>query len=269
MLLKCLEKMSKMPLFILLFFCIPFTSSAWGVIGHRVVGEIASVYLTPKAKTEVQKILGTETVALASVWADFIKSDTSFKYLNVWHYIDVEKGLDHSGMKDALQKDTTANAYTKMIFLIRQLKNKKLSQPEKQMYLRLLIHIIGDVHQPFHVSATGDRGGNDIKVLWFNGNSNIHRVWDEQLIEFQQLSYTEYTKAINFTTAKQRSDWQKEPISKWFFDSYKISEELHKELIKPDQKLGFQYNFDHVQTLNQQLLKGGIHLAGILNQIFL
>lgn len=253
---------------VVLFFYLPSQSFAWGLLGHRIVGEIASTYLTPQASKEIKKILGNESLAIASNWADFIKSDTSYKYLSEWHYVDVEKGLNAKGMQAVLQQDTAADAYTRLNFLIKQLKNKSLPLNEKRMYLRLLIHIAGDIHQPFHVSATGDRGGNDIKVSWFGQSSNIHRVWDEQLIEGQELSYTEYTKAINFTTAKQRSAWQKAPISNWFFESYNLSEELHQELKKPDQRLSYEYNFKHIKTVNDQLLKGGVRLAGLLNEIF-
>ncbi|GEO08965.1 endonuclease [Segetibacter aerophilus] len=241
---------------------------AWGMLGHRIVGEIASNYLTSKANREIKKILGNESIAMSSNWADFIKSDSNYRYLNEWHYVNVDKGLNAAQMELALQKDTAASAYTRLNFLIAQLKNKELPQSDKVMYLRLLIHIVGDIHQPFHVSATGDRGGNDIKITWFNEASNAHRLWDEQLIELQQLSYTEYTKAINFSTAMQRSDWQKMPVSNWFFDSYRLSEVLHEELKKPDQKLSYQYNYSHLNTLNEQLLKGGIRLAALLNEIF-
>jgi hypothetical protein len=171
-------------------------------------------------------------------------------------------------MLTVLENDTSANAYNKIVLLTKELKNKNLQQTQKQMYLRLLIHLVGDVHQPFHVSATGDRGGNDIKVTWFSEPSNIHRVWDEQLIDYQKLSYTEYTKAINFTTKNERTEWQQQPLTDWFFQSYTLSEKLHDELKKPDQKLGFLYNFNHIETLNQQLLKGGVRLAGLLNEIF-
>jgi S1/P1 Nuclease len=253
---------------VVLFFYIPSKSFAWGMIGHRIVGEIANSYLTAKASNEIRKILGNESIAIASNWADFIKSDTSFRYLSEWHYVDVDKGLSSKSMQAVLQKDVAPDAYTKLNFLIRQLRNKSLPQKEKQMYLRLLIHIVGDIHQPFHVSAIGDKGGNDIKVSWFGLSSNIHRVWDEQLIEGQELSYTEYTKAINFTTAKQRNSWQRLPVSNWFFESYTLSEKLHEELQKPDLKLGYQYIFMHIKTVNEQLLKGGVRLAGLLNQIF-
>lgn len=252
----------------MIFFYLPYRSIAWGMLGHRIVGEIASTYLTQKARKEVQQILGTESMAIASNWADFIKADTSYKYLNSWHYIDVDSALNYREFQSDLKSDVAADAYTKLNFLVKQLKNKNLPQAKKLMYLRLLIHIAGDIHQPFHVARKGDAGGNDIKVSWFGQPSNIHRVWDEQLIDFQKLSYTEYTAAINHVSNQQKAAWQKQPISKWLFDSYNISEQLHKELQQPDQKLSFQYNFKHIETLNEQLLKGGVHLAGLLNQIF-
>ena len=31
---------------------------------------------------------------------------------------------------------------------------------------------------------------------------------------------------------------------------------------------GYKYNFEHIATVNEQLLKAGVRLAGILNQIF-
>lgn len=251
-----------------LFFYLPFQSMAWGLLGHRIVGEIAAQYLTPKARKAIQQILGTESIAMAGNWADFIKSDTTYKYLNTWHYINVDSTLTYSQMLTYLKTDTTADAYTKLNFLTKNLADKKLTKREKLMYLRLLIHIAEDVHQPFHVSRSGDQGGNEIRVSWFGQSSNIHRIWDEQIIESQKLSYTEYAAAINHVDAKQKNTWQKQPLSKWLFDSYQISEQLHKELKQPGLKLGYEYNFKHLETLNNQLLKGGVHLAALLNQIF-
>jgi hypothetical protein len=251
-----------------LFLYIPHRSFAWGMTGHRIVGEIATSYLSSKAAREIKKILGNESIAMASNWPDFIKSDTNYKYLDAWHYIDIPKTGDNAKLAAAFKKDTSANALNRLDFLVTQLKNKDLPQNEKLMYLRLVIHIVGDIHQPFHVSADGDRGGNDIKVLWFNDPSNIHSVWDSKLIDFQQLSYTEYTKAINYTTPMQKKLWQQSSITDWLSESYQVSEVLHNELREPNQKLSYVYNFNHLKTLNEQLLKGGVRLAGLLNQIF-
>jgi hypothetical protein len=254
-------------IFISLFFYLPFQSMGWGMLGHRIVGQVADSYLTPKARLAVQQILGTESIAMASNWPDFIKSDPAYSYLSSWHYINVQEGLNYPDFQSFLKKDTATDAYTKLNFIIKELKNKGLPKDKKLFYLRLLIHIVGDVHQPLHVSGRA-QGGNQVKVLWFNQQTNLHSVWDEKLIDYQQLSYTEYTKAINHTTAAQRKKWQQEPISKWLYDSYTISEKLFPEITEPDQKLSYRYNFDHIATLNQQLLKGGVRLAGLLNQVF-
>ncbi len=171
---------------------LPLKSMAWGMLGHRIVGEIASSHLTPKAAKEVQKILGNETMALASTWADFIRNDSSYKFLTEWHYADVEKGTAESNVIATMKADTGANAFNKIEFLVAQLKNKSLEQDKKLLYLRMLIHIVGDVHQPFHVSEAGDKGGNDIKVSWFKESSNIHRVWD---LFFQLADHPRKAKA--------------------------------------------------------------------------
>ena len=136
------------------------------------------------------------------------------------------------------------------------------------MYLRLLIHFVGDAHQPLHAGRPGDRGGNDIKVNWFSTPTNLHSIWDESLVNFQQLSYTEFAKAINHTTAQQRKKWQKQPVSEWLIESYFIAEKLYPEIKEANQRLAFEYNFKHVGTVNERLLKGGVRLAGLLNSIF-
>ncbi|HET7898953.1 MAG TPA: S1/P1 nuclease [Flavisolibacter sp.] len=249
-------------------FVVPFYSFAWGVLGHRIVGEIASYYLTPKAKAEIQKILGTESIAISANWADFIKSDSTYNYLSSWHYINLEKGLSKEQVLSYLKADTATDVYTKLNFLVKELKKKNISPDKKQMYLKLIVHFVGDIHQPMHVGRKEDLGGNRVKLTWFNNPTNLHAIWDEALINFQQLSYTEYTAAINHTTAAQVKQWQAAPVSEWIAESYALAQPLYSELTEQNEKLGYEYNFHHIKTLNNQLLKGGVRLAGLLNNIF-
>jgi len=251
-----------------MFLYLPFSSMAWGLLGHRIVGQIADSYLTRHTKKEIFKILGYESVAMASNWADFIKSNPSMSYLSPWHYCDLKGGLNEEEFKTALEKDTSVNAYTKINFLVKELKNKDLEQDKKVMYLRLLIHIVGDIHQPLHVGRPEDQGGNKIKVMWFGTSYNLHSIWDNQLINYQQLSYTEYADAINHTTKAQRKELQQQPLVTWFWESYQLSERVYAGIKEPDQKLDYKYNYDFLEPMNMQLLRGGVHLAGLLNEIF-
>ncbi|MEO7445248.1 MAG: S1/P1 nuclease [Ferruginibacter sp.] len=246
----------------------PFASYSWGVLGHRIVGEIASGYLTPKARLAVANILGTESIAIASNWPDFIKSDTSYKYLASWHYVNLPAGLNAENVYAFLISDTTVNAYNRLNFITLQLKSKKLSQVQKIFYLRLLIHIVGDVHQPLHVGRPEDRGGNSIKVTWFNTPYNLHQIWDNVLINFQQLSYTEYARAINHPTPAQFKLWRSQQAWQWFYHSYQLAEQVYGDVKGPDQKLDYEYNFKYIALLEEQLLMGGVHLATVLNDIY-
>jgi hypothetical protein len=253
----------------IVFSVISISSFAWwGQTGHRVVAEIADSYLNNKARKAIREILGTESIAISSNWADFIKSDSTYNYLNAWHYINVKQGLSQTEFNTILDKDTATDAYTKLNFLIAELKNKQLPLEKKQMYLRLLIHIAGDIHQPLHVGRLEDLGGNRVRVLWFGDSTNLHSVWDEKLIESQKLSYTEYANAINHSTKTERQQWQQQSINEWFFESYQLAGKIYNGITQPNQRLSFRYNFDYVEMLNSQLLKGGIRLAGLLNSIF-
>lgn len=252
---------------LVLFLYLPFSGTAWGVLGHRIIGQIADTYINKSAKKEIYKILGNESVAITSNWPDFIKSDPAYKYLDPWHYINLKAGLSETELKNYLATDTVTDAYTKINWLTAELKNKELETEKKIFYLRLLIHIVGDIHQPLHIGRVEDRGGNGIKVNWFRDPSNLHTVWDSKLIDFQQLSYSEYVNSINFTTKALRKEWQAEPVSEWIWQSYRHAEKIYAD-IKPDANLSYEYNFKFISVVNQQLLKGGVHLAGLLNEIF-
>ncbi len=260
-------KLLKKLIFGIALFAAPMAVSAWGTQGHRITGQIANYYLTAKARIAIKKILGNESLAMASNWADFIKSDTSYKYLSSWHYVDFARPMGYPEMVEFLEHDNNTDAYTKMKFLIAELKKKDLSAKNKLMYLRLLIHIAEDLHQPMHTAHDDDQGGNAVKLTWFGKQTNLHSVWDTELVNFQELSYTEYATAINHTTIAQRAKWQKDPITRWIFESNQLAEKIYANT-KPDDKLSYNYNFKFIDTVNQQLLKGGVRLAGLLNEIF-
>lgn len=260
-------KSIKKTILIALISYFPLNAMAWGLLGHRVVGEIAQSYLSKKAGREVKKILGHESLAMASNWADFIKSEPSYNYLGNWHYINLPAGLSSDQIQNSLQKDTATNVYTKIRFLSTELKNNSLDQDKKVMYLRLLIHFVGDLHQPMHTGRFEDLGGNRVQLIWFGQSTNLHRLWDSDLIESQELSYTEYARSLNFIDKSRLFQLQNEDVNIWVEDSYRISQKIYANVNSGD-KLGYRYIYDNLAVADQQLLKGGVHLAGLLNNIF-
>lgn len=247
---------------------LPVQTMAWGANGHRISGQIADSYLTPKARAAIKAILGNESIAMTSNWADFIKSDPKYSYLYNWHFINIEKEVSSAEMQDILKHDTIADAYTKINYLVGELKKKNQPKDSKLLALRMLIHIVEDIHQPLHTGHLSDKGGNDVKLTWFNNPTNLHSIWDSQLIDFQQLSYTEYTAWINHTTTAQRKEWQKAPLSEWLLESNHLAAKIYAS-VKDDEKVNvYRYNYEYIGMLNNQLVKGGVRLAGLLNQIF-
>jgi len=246
---------------------LPLQANAWSMIGHRVVGEVADAYLTAKTKAAVKAILGNESLGMSANWGDFIKSDTAYNYMYNWHFINLDPDMSREAVYQYAETNKAPNLYNKIIDLIAELKRPGLSATQKKLDLRMLVHMIGDLHQPMHTAHKDDLGGNKISVLWFGQKSNIHKVWDEQLVDYQQLSYTEYTKAINHPSAVQLYNWRKSSLKESLFESYSICSKIYST-VKPDDKLSYRYNFDWVNTVNEQLLKGGIRLAKVLNDIY-
>lgn len=261
------NKIKKTCLAIVLIAYLPINAGAWGITGHRVVGQIADSYLTSKARKAVKGILGNEDLAMASNWPDFIKSDTSYNYLGSWHYVNLPEGLDQKGVFNFLDSSKDANVYNKVPEMVAILKNKQSTADQKKMALRLLIHLVGDLHQPMHTARKDDLGGNKVNVTWFGERSNLHRVWDEGLVNYQQLSYTEYATAINHPTKDQFNKWSHDSLQESVYESYLACNKIYQKT-KAEDKLSYRYNFDFIDTVNESLLKGGIRLAEIINQIY-
>ena len=129
------------------------------------------------------------------------------------------------------------------------------------MYLRR--H--GDMHQPLHVGNGTDRGGNDVKVIYRGQLSNIHRVWDTNMIESQNLSFTEWTNWLaTKITEQDLQDWSSLDPFVWAKESQDIRMTIYPE----KEQLGWAYQHQHLPTVKLRLKQAGVRLAFYLNEIF-
>ena len=146
------------------------------------------------------------------------------------------------------------------------LKKSSLSQEEEAFALKCLIHLVGDIHQPLHVGNGTDRGGNDVKVTYFWKSSNLHTVWDTGIIEGQNLSFTEYVDWIDAPTKEELSRWKSDGIMVWTEESIACRSQIYD--LPENKKINYRYNYDNISTVNSRLLKAGIRLAGVLEEIY-
>lgn len=255
-------------LFFTLTLFAPLQLLAWGAQGHRIAGLIAEHYLSTKARAAVRAILGDSSLALAGTWADQVRRNRNFAFLSPWHYIDLDQSYSYSGLRAYLAQDTSIDAYTRLQVLVTELKRPALAR-EKQLFdLRMLIHLVEDLHQPMHTGHTFDKGGNGVRLIWLGRNSNLHQVWDSGLIRMQHMNDASYARAIDNSTPALRAEWQRAPVSQWIYESNRIAARLYQEVrdgAAPDPS---QYRESHIAVLNAQLLKAGVRLAGILNELF-
>lgn len=244
----------------------PAPASAWGKTGHRVVGQIADAHLSSKARVAVKRILDTETMAEASNWPDFMKSDPSpfwQKTASAWHYVTIPDGKTY----DQVGAPPEGDAMTALDRFSATLRDRKASADDKRLALRFIIHIVGDVSQPLHNGNGNDRGGNDLKVTWFGKATNLHSVWDSLLVDDEQLSFSEMATWLNARiTPANVNAWSSADPKVWMADSVIVREQVYPP--SGDTALGYRYVYENTPRMELQLEKGGVRLASYLNNLF-
>jgi len=236
----------------------------WGKTGHRATGEIAENYLSKKAKKAIDKILNGQGLAFVANYADDIKSDPDFRQYGPWHYVNLAEGQTQYNEETANPK---GDLYQAILKCKEVLKDENASKEDKQFYLKMLVHFVGDLHQPFHVGRAADKGGNDIQVRWYNEGSNIHRVWDSNMIDSYQMSYTELAANTKQLNRAQIIAIEEGEVIDWVYESGEMAQELY-DSVEIGEKLGYEYMYKNLPAVLQQLQKGGIRLAKILNEIY-
>jgi len=243
---------------------ISFQALSWGKTGHRVTGAIAQWYLTSKAQAAINNILLNEDLAEASTYPDEMRSNPSDfwkKTASPWHYVNVHAGKKYADVGAPPEGD----AVTALTMFSKQLTNPKSTLAEKQLALKFIVHIVGDLHQPVHSGSDLDKGGNDIKMTFFWKKSNLHRIWDSGLIDRQKLSYSEWAQILNRKiTPQQAKEWMVTDPTLWVAESVKLREGLYPT----KDKIAWDYQYQNVPVLKQRLEMAGVRLAAYLNNIF-
>jgi hypothetical protein len=262
----------------LLGFATP-SSWAWGREGHRLTALVAEAYLTQATKAQIAELLNvkiTDKDALADIasWADDYRQ--GHPETAPWHFVDIpstepsyDRKRDCPASSDAASpwRDCAAD---RILYFEGRLADTSLSLQERAIALKFLVHLIGDVHQPFH--AIGDaRGGNGINITFLGSNQcgtykcNLHGVWDESLIEQHRLSEAKYTDLL--LNEIKENHWENlaggSPTI-WVNASHKYA----VNALAPDgAMLRHDYVEEETKVVDSQLALGGLRLAHVLNHI--
>lgn len=239
------------------------TAADWGQTGHRVIGQVAQQHLTPTTAQAITELLNGQSLAFVSTYADEIRSDESFRRYAPWHYVNIPLDKKYGEVAPNPKGDVVQAIKN----CIQVLQDPDSDKDDKAFHLRLLVHFIGDVHQPMHVGRAEDRGGNDIAIYWFGKKSNLHRLWDSQLIDHYQMSYTELAQNLPYYEADNLKEIVETPLLDWVAESQYHAKDIYAQT-QPEQRLGYTYHYQYFGLVRDRLQKAGLRLAYILNEIF-
>ncbi|NVM66592.1 hypothetical protein FHW88_004910 [Mucilaginibacter sp. SG538B] len=236
---------------------------SWGYKGHRAVATIAQKHLTPNTAYAVSAYLKGESMADVSTWADDHRNPTTSK----WHFLNLPLGLSHQQFVDFVNQQSNDNVYGAILKEEAILKDQASTPDQKNSALKYLIHLVGDAHQPMHVSRAEDKGGNTIQVRFDHAGTNLHSLWDSKLIDHEGLSEEEIAKQYDWANDAQIEKWQAASPMEWLWESYQISSELYAD-IKSGQHIDEAYYKKYMPTVHLRIGQAGIRLAGELNKLF-
>jgi S1/P1 Nuclease len=253
----------------LLFLSVLVLFIFWGAVGHRTVGSIAQKHLTPKALAGVRDLLGGQSLADVANWADSVRSLPAYKQTGPWHYINLPLGLNYDAFKSRVENMLEANVYSALVAQMQLITDNTVSRERKVAALKFVVHFVGDLHQPMHVSREEDKGGNTIQLNYDGQGTNLHAVWDSKLIDHTGLDYQQLAAKYDNASTLQIRQWQSDPVVKWMWESYQITGQLYAEVdTMHDRSIGQAYYDEHIATVALRLEQAGVRLAGLLNVLF-
>jgi hypothetical protein len=243
----------------------PLPSEGWGREGHRTIALIAEKHLSRKAAAQIKELLGSESIADVASWADEVRSKPEYKHTGPWHFVNLPLGYGYGEFLQQLKAKSEPNAYQALNDNLKLLADPKQPREKRIDALKFVVHLVGDIHEPMHVSRAEDKGGNDIQVQFQGEGSNLHRMWDSGLIHAQGLPDNQMAAAYDHPDKQLADQWAHAGSEQWLFESYLLSTKQYAE-VPSGSKLDEQYYKNHIAEVQLRLQQGGIRLAEVLNK---
>ncbi len=256
--------MKRFVILTLLCFTTALQAMAWGQMGHDVTAYIAEKNLNKKAAKAVKEILDGHSLVYYANWMDSASNTDEYKHTKTWHYRNVDEGKTIETMP-LEEKGDVVRAVEQ---IIEQIKSNKLSAKEEKVALKMLIHMVGDLHCPMHAGRLSDLGGNRHRVYFFGRETNLHSVWDSALIESaHKWSYAGWWEQLDIIDKSEKAEIQKGNPLEWFSQTVDHATNIYANT-PVDSKLSYDYITKFAPVAEQQLLNAGLRLASILNELY-
>lgn len=238
----------------------------WGVEGHEIATSIALRELTPAARAQVAHLLGSDAMLVHDAnWADEIKDqqrDTAR-----WHFVDIPLAAPgYDPRRDCAHDDCVV---AQIDDDLRVLGDHRQSDRARAQGLRFLIHFVADIHQPLHAEDNDDKGGNAVRVELGRERTNLHRVWDVDVVEAQGFDVEAIAAGIEHSvTPAMRKAWAQGTPAQWANEAHALArDQIYPPLMgHTDVRLPNDYAGRQAPVARMLLAKAGVRLAWLLNR---
>jgi hypothetical protein len=242
---------------------------AWGGWGHHISTYIAEKHLTPEAKEKCQHYLKHRLPHYSS-WQDYWRHSDPFKDITYWHSSYINKKKKVVGHKGIITREATYQIER----IVKEMENGKyhnLSDSLVAVNLKLLIHMVPDMHCPSHIVHSKEYGLKGHSLLVKGKKFNRHKVWDSspQLLH-PKWKADRFVKAYDTYSEKEIKKIVKGTPTKWTIQNSKKMIATYSYWEKGDEftKLSKEQRQKMDDIVHEQLAYGGYRLANILNMIF-
>ncbi|MGB4578069.1 MAG: S1/P1 nuclease [Paludibacter sp.] len=239
-------------------------ASAYDAVGHRIIADIAYQHLTNKARKQCDKVLGKHGIIYQATWADEVRSDKNYDYSYKWHYQNLKDSMTTEDLKQLLENPTAEGEH--LFYAINLMTDRLKKNPSDAEALKFLVHFTGDLHQPMHLGRAEDLGGNKVEMNWFGKKTNVHAVWDAQITESKNMSYTEFSVYLQDKFKPRKAEFQKFTVLQSVEAAYLVRNAIYA-YDKSDAN-NYHYVYRFAGDLDEMLYRGGIQLANLLNEIY-
>ncbi len=238
--------------------CTP-SAFGWGKKGHTMVVQIAYGLLDSATKNTIHELIDHMSAEQAGSWMDEVRSDRRYDYMKPWHYVNVEKG-------ETYQTGSTPNVLNQIDSAISRLEHRdRMSHEEVKKNILVLFHLIGDMHQPLHVGYGTDKGGNSVQVKYLNKETNLHWVWDSEIIESEHITLNDCLKRYNDLPKPMIERLQIIAPEKWMNQPRSLLSAVYNF---QDATIDQEYADRNKTVIEDEIAIAGIRLAAVLNHLF-
>lgn len=238
---------------------------SYGPIAHRAITLIAYNELTPKARKQVDALLGIKGIVYASTWADEVRSEPDkYSYSYPWHYQNLAPGMSNDDLLNLWNNPRSEGDH--LFYAMQEMISRLKKNSKDEEALKFLVHFTGDLHQPMHLGRKDDLGGNRVPYTWFGDKINIHSLWDSYLVEHKKMSFTELAEYLELSFASRKAEFERMSLPQVIQKSFVITTRIYE--YNRDDTNNYRYVYHFGKDLDEMMYLGGIQLGKILNEIY-